>query len=112
MPEELMDTVLLVVSNVPDAEAAERIAGSLLRKKLAACVNVLPAVRSFYTWEGQLESASECTLLIKTVEARYPALQAEIQALHPYEVPEIIAIPLAAGLPAYLQWVIKETQDP
>ncbi|MES2071324.1 MAG: divalent-cation tolerance protein CutA [Pseudomonadota bacterium] len=104
-----MDQVLLVISNVPDATVAQHIAEQILAKKLAACVNVMPEMRSFYTWNGRQETATEIPLLIKSTQARYADLQALILSLHPYEVPEIIAIPVADGLPAYLQWVIEET---
>jgi periplasmic divalent cation tolerance protein len=111
LQEDAVEQVILVLCNVPDEQVAESLAQALVSKKLAACVNVLPAVRSFYQWQGQDESASEHTLLIKTVKACYAALQAEVERLHPYETPEIIAIPIADGLPAYLQWVIQETKS-
>ncbi|MFZ6646671.1 divalent-cation tolerance protein CutA [Undibacterium sp. TJN25] len=104
-----MEQMLLVMCNVPDAEVAQHIAEQALDKKLAACVNVMPEMRSFYHWEGKLQIATEIALMIKTTWARYLELQALIQTLHPYDVPEIIAIPVTEGLPAYLQWVIKET---
>jgi periplasmic divalent cation tolerance protein len=104
-----MDQVLLVMCNVPDAAVAQHIAEEILVKKCAACVNVMPEMRSFYNWNGRQEISTEFALLIKSTQARYAELQALILSLHPYEVPEIIAIPVAEGLPAYLQWVIKET---
>ncbi|WP_394778115.1 divalent-cation tolerance protein CutA [Undibacterium sp.] len=104
-----MEQVLLVMCNVPDDGAAQHIAQQVLAKKLAACVNVMPEMRSLYHWQGELQVSMEIALLIKTTQARYEELQTLIQQLHPYEVPEIIAIPVAAGLPAYLQWVLKET---
>lgn len=104
-----MDQVLLVICNVPDAAVAAGIAQEILVKKYAACVNVMPEMRSFYNWNGRQETSTEFALLIKSTQTRYAELQALIQSLHPYEVPEIIAIPVAAGLPAYLQWVLRET---
>ncbi len=104
-----MDQVLLVMCNVPDAAVARYIAEQILQKKYAACVNVMPEMLSFYNWNGRQETSTEIALLIKSTQTRYAELQALIQRLHPYEVPEIIAIPVADGLPAYLQWVIKET---
>ncbi|NEX61484.1 divalent-cation tolerance protein CutA [Noviherbaspirillum galbum] len=101
--------ILAVVTNVPDQATAQRIARHLVEQKLAACVNILPAVHSLYRWDGELEEATEIPLLIKTSAARYDELQAAIQALHPYEVPELIAMPVTAGLPAYLGWVVQET---
>ncbi len=76
---------------------------------LAACVNVLPAVHSVYRWQGQVERADEVMLLAKTTAAHWPALQARIVALHPYELPEVIAVEISAGLPGYLAWIAAET---
>jgi len=104
-----MTQALLVLTNLPDAASAEALAHELVRQRLAACVNILPAVKSVYRWQGALEQAEETPLLIKTGAARYEALQAAIRAAHPYEVPEIIALPIAAGLPAYLDWIARES---
>lgn len=103
-----MDT-LLVITNCPDDAIAERIATALIEARLAACVNILPAVRSVYRWQGAVESASEIPLLIKSTVANYPAVEKAIASLHPYELPEIIALPVSQGLPAYLNWVATET---
>lgn len=100
----------MVLTNLPDAASAEQLAGELLAQRLAACVNILAPVRSLYRWQGKIETAAEVPLLIKTVAARYDALEAAIKARHPYEVPEIIALPISAGLPAYLAWVAAETE--
>ncbi len=99
----------LVLCNCPDAAVAEAIAQRLVQDRLAACVNLLAPVRSLYRWQGHLEQAQEHTLLIKTTAHAYPALQTAIVALHPYETPEIIAIPIAQGLPAYLDWIHENT---
>ncbi|MEY2632191.1 MAG: divalent cation tolerance protein [Pseudomonadota bacterium] len=104
-----MDT-LLVLCNCPDATVAETLARRVLDLRLAACVNLLAPCRSLYRWEGAIESAEEVPLLIKTSADRYPALQAALQQAHPYTVPEIIALPVSAGLPAYLHWVAAETR--
>jgi len=104
-----MDT-LLVLSNLPDRASAERLAQALVERRLAACVNILAPCRSVYRWEGTLESAEEHPVLIKTTAERYPAVEDAIRGLHPYELPEIIAVPLSAGLPGYLQWVADETR--
>ena len=109
---QVIDNVLIVLTNCPDAEVADRIARTLVEQKLAACVNRLPAVDSVYRWQGAVERAVEVPLLIKTTRERLPEVQKAIRALHPYEVPEIIAIPVVAGLPAYLRWVVDETQPP
>lgn len=100
--------VIMVLCNVPDAALAQQIAETLVDEQLAACVNIMAPCRSVYRWQGKLENASEVPLQIKTTAAAYPALQARLLQLHPYEVPEIIALPLAAGLPAYLTWVAAE----
>jgi len=101
---------LLVMTNVPDAELAATMATSLVEQGLAACVNILPPVKSVYRWQGKVEHATEFSLLIKTTSVRYAELQAAIISMHPYEVPEIIAIPVTAGLPAYLNWIEAETE--
>ena len=103
-----MDT-LLVLTNLPDAVTARTLAGHLVEQRLAACVNILAPCRSVYRWDGRVEDAAEVPLLIKTTTARYAALETAIRAQHPYELPEIIAVPLSHGLPGYLAWVAAET---
>lgn len=100
---------ILVITNLPDGPSAQSLAESLVMGRLAACVNILAPCRSVYRWNGALESAEEVPLLIKATRAGYAALEAAIQAAHPYEIPEIIALPVVAGLPAYLGWVRGET---
>lgn len=100
----------LVITNLPDRESAASLARALVDKRLAACINILSPCRSIYRWKGAVENAEEFPLLIKTSRKRYPELEAAIRAGHPYELPEIIAIPLAAGLPAYIDWVEAETR--
>ena len=101
---------LLVIANCPDEACANRIALAVVEAGLAACVNLLPRVQSVYRWQGAIESASEVPLLIKTTAGRYTELETAIRALHPYDVPEIIALPIAQGLPAYLDWLAAETR--
>ncbi len=101
---------LLVFTNLPDRETAEKLARTLIERRLAACVNILAPCRSLYRWKEALESAEEHPMLIKTSAERYAALEAAIRAGHPYELPEIIAVPLAAGLSGYLDWVAAETR--
>lgn len=103
---------LLVLTNVPQQALADSLARSLVEQGLAACVNILGPVASVYRWQGQIEQASEIPLLIKTTQARYRELEQAILQAHPYEVPEIVALPLAAGLPAYLAWMQQETARP
>jgi len=103
-------SALLVISNLPDRAAAERLADDLVAKRLAACVNILAPCRSVYRWKGAVQHDDEHTMLIKTTRERYAALEAAIRAGHPYELPEIIALDITRGLPAYLAWVTGETQ--
>ena len=105
-----MPQPLLVVTNLPHLAAAQALARSLVQQQLAACVNILPAVQSVYRWQGALEEAQEVGLLIKSTEARYAELEAAIKLAHPYALPEIIALPIVAGLPAYLAWLAAETR--
>jgi periplasmic divalent cation tolerance protein len=100
---------LLVISNLPDRASAEALARALIEERLAACVNVLSPCRSVYRWKGKVEQAEEFPVLIKTTRERYADLEAAIRGRHPYDLPEIIALPLAGGLPAYLDWVADET---
>jgi periplasmic divalent cation tolerance protein len=100
---------ILVISSFPDLEKARQIGTLLVEKQLAACVNVLPSVESIYRWKEKVESASEVLAFIKTTQSCYAALEKEIRAHHPYEVPEIIAIDISAGLPEYLQWLADST---
>lgn len=100
---------LLVLTNLPDAASARILADHLVTARLAACVNILAPCRSVYRWQGAIEDAEEVPLLIKTTTARYAELEAAIRAGHPYELPEIVAVPLSRGLPAYLAWVATET---
>ena len=103
---------LLVVTNCPHRDCAEDIARELVEARLAACVNILAPCLSIYSWEGRVDQAEEVPVLIKTTTACYPALEATIRRRHPYEVPEIIALPITHGLPAYLNWVAEETLKP
>lgn len=101
--------VHLLFSTCPDAASAERIAHALVSERLAACVTQLPGARSTYRWQDRIEQGEEIQLLIKTTAASLDATIARLQALHPYELPEAIALPASAGLPAYLAWIDAET---
>lgn len=101
--------ILLVFTNLPDRAVAERIADTLVTQGVAACVNVLGECSSVYRWQGKVEHAREVPLLIKTTHAAYPQLESALRKLHPYELPEIIALPVSAGLPEYLNWVAEQT---
>jgi periplasmic divalent cation tolerance protein len=102
-------SAVLVITNLPNREAAVQLAQSLIGARAAACVNVLAPCLSIYHWQGKTESAEETPLLIKTTEARYAEVERIIRELHPYELPEIIRVPITGGLPQYLQWVANET---
>ena len=100
---------LLVYCTCPDEAAGEELATTLVEKGLAGCINVLPGITSIYKWHGEMKSGTEALLLIKTPAEKYPALEAAIRERHPYELPEIIAVSLDAGLPDYLNWITEET---
>jgi periplasmic divalent cation tolerance protein len=100
---------LLVLTNLPDGETARALAGHLVTARLAACVNILAPCQSVYRWNGRIEEATEVPLLIKTKVECYAALEAAIREKHPYELPEIVAVPIDRGLPAYLAWLDAET---
>lgn len=106
-----MSDILLVITNLPDAASAAKLAQQLIESHAAACVNQLAPCISTYRWQGKIETATEVPLLIKTTQAAYPRLEKLIRAAHPYELPEIIAVPVSIGLPAYLDWVATETKE-
>jgi len=107
-----MSALLLVLTNLPDRAAAEKLADALIAKQVAACVNILAPCRSVYRWQGAVQHDEEHPVLIKTTRERYAALEAAIREAHPYELPEIIAVPIERGLPAFLAWVAAETVPP
>jgi len=110
---------LIVLSTVDDAASARRLADSVVGAGLAACVNILPPVTSVFRWESgatdagraAVQAEQEVLMLIKTSAAAYPALEARLKAEHPYELPEIVAVPLTRGLPAFLQWIDETTRS-
>ena len=102
--------VIAVLTNLPDSDSAFNLARHVVHLRLAACANVLSPATSFYRWEGRDEQATEYPVLMKSTDARYAALEREIRKLHPYSLPEIIAWPVAHGLPEYLDWVEQETR--
>lgn len=108
--------VLLVMSSLPDQAAAQQLARTLIERRLAACVSVLAPCQSVYRWKNNgkeaVEEAAEIPVLIKTTAGRYAELESALRALHPYELPEIVAVPVLRGLPAYLDWVAGETTPP
>lgn len=103
---------LVILCTCPDQPTAERIAETLVVERLAACVNIVPGLTSIYRWQNQVERAAELLLLIKTREVVYSLLEARIRELHPYEVPEIVALPIQTGLADYLGWLADHTGAP
>ena len=101
---------LLILTNLPDLASAEKLALALIEARAAACVNVLAPGHSIYRWQGKVEKAVEFPLLIKTTAVNYARVEEIIRAQHPYDVPELIAIPITHGLPAYLDWLATETE--
>lgn len=102
-------SALLVLTTLPDRPAAEKLAAALVEERVAACVNILAPCASVYRWKGDVQHDEEHPLLIKTTREAYAALEAAIRARHPYELPEIVAVPIERGLPAYLDWLAAET---
>lgn len=100
---------LLVLTTLADAAQAESLARTLVDARVAACVSILPPCTSVYRWQGAVETAQETLLFIKTTSSRYAALETVVREHHPYDVPELIALPVDRGLPAYLDWLAQET---
>lgn len=96
---------VVVLVTCPNRTVARRIATAVVTKRLAACVNLLPGIESTFRWQGKIDRAPEVLLVIKTTRRRFRALGRALTRLHPYDVPEVIAIPITAGAPSYLQWV-------
>ena len=105
------DTPLLVFCTCPDEAAARTVAATLVSQRLAACVTRLPAATSTYRWQGEVRHEPEVLLLIKTTPAAYPALEKKLVEVHPYELPEILAVPVTRGLPGYLAWIEESTSS-
>jgi periplasmic divalent cation tolerance protein len=110
MSESVPSDVLIALCTCPNAESAERIATALVTEKLAACVNQLPGVRSTYWWQDQVQTDEEIQLVIKTTTAKLATVEARIKALHPYAVPELIAVPVVGGSSEYLEWVRRSVE--
>ncbi|HJW38539.1 MAG TPA: divalent-cation tolerance protein CutA [Candidatus Udaeobacter sp.] len=103
----MTEKILLAFSTFPDAETARRISNQLVIEKFAACANILPSVESIYRWKEKIETANETLVLFKLSENRQAAFQEKLRSLHPYEVPEMVFVPVASGLPDYLRWVAE-----
>lgn len=101
----MAEKILLALSTFPDRETAQRISNQLVTEKFAACANILPGIESIYRWKDKIETGNETLVFFKLSEDRQSAFQEKLRALHPYEVPEIIFVPISSGLPEYLRWV-------
>lgn len=105
----MQNRTLLVICTCPDEDSARRLSESLVQGKLAACVNIVNPINSIFTWQGRIDTEQESLLLIKTTETAYSALEQAIKQQHPYELPEIIAIPVQTGSAEYLNWIRENT---
>jgi len=105
-----MTDALLVFTTLPSADKAAELAKALVEERLAACANLLPAIRSIYRWQGKLQDENEVLLLLKTRAEHLERLKLRILELHPYEVPEVLAVPVEAGYQPYLEWLAGETK--
>jgi periplasmic divalent cation tolerance protein len=102
----------VVLCTVPDAGTAETIAGTLVAESLAACVNIIPGITSIYRWKGVIENDRECLLLIKTAANLWPLIEQRIRSIHPYELPEIIAVSVETGQKDYIKWLTDNLKRP
>ncbi|HVV93426.1 MAG TPA: divalent-cation tolerance protein CutA [Hyphomicrobiales bacterium] len=104
-----MDAVVFVYTTWPDAALAEAAGRELVADKLAACVNIVPGMVSVYAWQGAIERAEEAVMIVKTRASLADAVAAAVRAVHPYDTPAIVTLPIAGGDPAYLAWILAET---
>lgn len=111
-PDAPAGTHLVAFTTAPSAEAARALVGTLVERRLVACGTVIPGAVSIYRWRGALEQQDEALVVLKTTTARWPELVAVLPGLHPYEVPELVAVPVVGGHPAYLQWLGEATAEP
>ena len=105
-----MEAILVVLCTCPDEAVARTLAAGLVEHRLAACVNVLPELRSIYRWQGRVHDDGECLMVIKTARRTYGDMEKWLADHHPYDVPEVIALPVDKGLPDYIEWVARETK--
>jgi periplasmic divalent cation tolerance protein len=110
MEGSLADAAIVVLTNLPDRESAKALARALVERRLAACVNVGAAVESIYHWQGQIETEIEVPVAIKTRQVLYSKVEAAIREIHPYELPEVVAVPITNASAAYLDWIDTETR--
>ena len=105
-----MTEAMIAITTVPDRDTAERLAQGMLERRLVACVNILPDISSFYWWQDRLERADEVLVFMKTTHDRWPELEAFMREQHPYNTPEMLALPISTALDTYYEWIQKETQ--
>ena len=110
MESSLTDAAIVVLTNLPDRETARTLARRLVEGRLAACVNIGASVESIYHWHGQIETGNEVPIAIKTRRVLYSEVEAAIRQIHPYELPEVVALPISDGSAAYLDWISAETR--
>jgi periplasmic divalent cation tolerance protein len=106
-----MTPARIVLITAPDAEVGARLGRALVEERLAACVNLVPGVRSIYRWQDAVQEDGEVLLVVKTRQERCEALAARVEALHPYELPEVVVLPIEGGLEGYLAWILSESQS-
>jgi periplasmic divalent cation tolerance protein len=106
------EDVFILLSNFPGVDTARKAVRLLVEERLIACGNLIPGVESIYEWKGAIETANEVTLIAKTTASRADEALARLRALHPYEVPEILLVPVPTGWPAYLEWVVGQCEPP
>ena len=101
---------IIVCSTCPNTDVGNKIAATLVKESLAACVNIVPGIQSVYQWQGEIHTDNECLLLIKTRADLYKDLETRVVELHPYELPEVVAVSMVQGLETYLDWISKTTR--
>lgn len=111
-PDDVAATHLVAFTTAPSVETGRTIVRALVERRLVVCGTVIPGAISIYRWHGDVEEQGEAVVMLKTTAERWPALEAALPGLHPYEVPELLAVSVAGGLPAYLRWVSEETAEP
>src|SRR5947207_13042467 len=103
----MAEKILLALSTFPNAETARKVSNQLVDEKFAACANILPGVESIYRWKEKIETGNETLVFFKMSEDRQSAFQEKLRSLHPYDIPEIVFVPISSGLPDYLRWVVE-----
>ena len=108
----MSEQYLIILNTCPDKESANRVANTLVENRIAACVNIIPGLTSVYHWQGKIERSEEYLLVIKSTQTAYEQVESTIRLTHPYELPEVIAVPLTTGFAPYLAWISKNIEPP